>query len=239
MSTRAQRILMWWGLTFTLAYGLVWWQLFHMMPPPTAKWSADEIARFYLQHGSSIKIGATVCSWTGGFMVPITVVVAVQIARHETGRPVWAALAFAGGTLMSVPLVLPPIFWGVAAFTPTRAPEITAIMHELAMLTFVTTDQYYIFMWVAIAAVALIPNTVVHTPFPRWFGYYTAWTALMFEAGAIAFLTRSGPFAWNGLLAFWSPVVTFFAWVVVMAVLIFRAIGLQEQAQPATVALHG
>jgi hypothetical protein len=152
----------------------------------------------------------------------------VQISRHEKGKPIWAALAFAGGALMSIPLVLPPIFWGVAAFTPTRAPEITAIMHELAMLTFVTTDQYYIFMWVAIAVVALMPHTIVHTPFPRWFGYYTAWTALMFEPGAIAFLTRSGLFAWNGLLAFWSPVVTFFAWIVVMAVLLFRAISQQE-----------
>lgn len=97
------------------------------------------------------------------------------------------------------------------------------------MLTFVTTDQYYIFMWVAIAVVALIPNNVVHTPFPRWFGYYTAWTALMFEAGAIAFLTPSGPFSWNGLLAFWSPVVTFFAWIVVMAILMFRAIAAQDK----------
>jgi hypothetical protein len=236
MTARSQRVLLWWGLTFTVIYGLVWWRLFHMMPPPTAKWSADEIARFYVQNGSEIKIGATICSWTSGFMVPIAVVVAVQIARHEKGKPVWAALALAGGTLMSIPLVLPPIYWGVAAFTPTRAPEITAIMHELAMLTFVTTDQYYIFMWVAIAVVALIPNTVVHTPFPRWFGYYTAWTALMFEAGAIAFLTRSGPFAWNGLLAFWSPVVTFFAWMIVMAVLLFKAIALQDEVSSAAVA---
>jgi len=229
MSARAQRILMWWGLTFTVIYGLVWWRLLHMMPPPTAKWSADEIARFYVHNGSEIKIGATICSWTSGFMVPIAVVTAVQIARHEKGKPVWAALAFAGGILMSIPLMLPPIYWGVAAFTPTRAPEITAVMHELAMLTFVTTDQYYIFMWVAIAVVALIPNNVVHTPFPWWFGYYTAWTALMFEAGAIAFLTRSGPFSRNGLLAFWSPVVTFFAWIVVMAILMFRAIGAQDK----------
>ncbi len=239
MSTRAQRILLWWGLIFTVIYGLAWWRLFHMMPPPTAKWSADEIARFYLHNGSEIKIGATICGWTSGFMVPIAVAVAAQIARHEKGFPVWAALAFAGGTLMSIPLVLPPIFWGVAAFTPTRAAEITAIMHELAMLTFVTTDQYYIFMWVAIAAVALIPNTVVYTPFPRWFGYCTAWTALMFEAGAVSFLTRSGPFAGNGLLAFWTPVVTFFAWIVVMAVLMFRAIGLQEnEVHPSAVAVN-
>ena len=238
MSTRAQRFLLWWGLTFTVIYGLVWWRLFHMMPPPTAKWSADEIARFYVHNGSSIKIGATIAGWTSGFMVPIAVVVAIQIARHEDGKPVWASLALAGGALMSIPLMLPPIFWGVAAFTPTRAPEITAIMHELAMLTFVTTDQYYIFMWVAIAVVALIPNTVAHTPFPRWFGYYTAWTALMFEAGAVAFLTRSGPFAWNGLLAFWSPVVTFFAWIVVLAVLLFKAIASQDEARFATVALH-
>jgi hypothetical protein len=130
-------------------------------------------------------------------------------------------------------------FLGRRGVRPDAGPEITAIMHELAMLTFVTTDQYYIFMWVAIAVIALIPNTVVHTPFPRWFGYYTAWTALMFEAGAIAFVTRSGPFAWNGLLAFWSPVVTFFAWMIVMAVLLFKAIALQDEASPAVVAHHG
>lgn len=229
MSERAQRILLWWGLTFTLIYGLVWWRLFHMMPPPTAKWSADEIARFYVEHGSDIKLGATIAGWTSGFMVPIAVVVAIQISRHEKGRPVWAATALAGGTLMSIPLALPPIFWGTAAFTPTRAPEITAIMHELAMLTFVTTDQYYIFMWVAIAVIGLIPSAVRHSPFPRWFGYYTAWTALMFETGAVAFMTRSGPFAWNGLLAFWLPVVTFFAWIVVMAVQLFKAIAGQSQ----------
>lgn len=108
MSARAQRILMWWGLTFTVIYGLVWWRLLHMMPPPTAKWSADEIARFYVHNGSQIKIGATICSWTSGFMVPIAVVTAVQIARHEKGKPVWAALAFAGGILMSIPNAATP-----------------------------------------------------------------------------------------------------------------------------------
>ncbi len=55
----------------------------------------------------------------------------------------------------------------------------------------------------------------------------------MFETGAVAFLTRSGPFAWNGLLAFWLPVVTFFGWIVVAATMLFRAIAAQETLTPA------
>jgi hypothetical protein len=237
MSERAQRILLWWGLAFTAIYGVVWWRLFQMMPPPAATWSTQQIADFYVQHSSEIKLGATICGWTSGFMVPLAVVVAIQLSRHEKGKPVWSTLACAGGTLMSVVLVLPPIFWGVAAYTPTRAPEVTAIMHELALLTLVTTDQYYIFMWVAIAVLCLTPNSVVHSPFPRWFGYFTAWTALMFEAGAIAFLTRTGPFAWNGLLVFWSPVILFGAWIVVMVVLLFRALRAQTETAAALVAM--
>jgi hypothetical protein len=154
-------------------------------------------------------------------------VVAIQMSRHETGKPVWSIATAAGGTLMSIFLVLPPLFWGVAAFTPTRSPEITATMHELALLTLTTTDQYFIFMWVGVVVVCLTPNAVANSPFPRWFGYYTAWIALMFEAGAIAFLTRTGPFAWNGLLVFWSPLSLFGAWIIVTAVLLFRAINAQ------------
>lgn len=39
-------------------------------------------------------------------------------------------------------LVLPPLLWGVAAFNPGRAPDVTALMHEFANLMLVTTDHY-------------------------------------------------------------------------------------------------
>jgi hypothetical protein len=50
-------------------------------------------------------------------------VIAVQIARQEKGRPIWALIAALGGALLSLMLVLPPLFWGVAAFTPGRSPR--------------------------------------------------------------------------------------------------------------------
>jgi hypothetical protein len=234
MSLRAQRIMIWWALAFLVIWAFVLRFLLHFLPPPSATWSADRVAQFYVEHATDIKWGATILSWTSAFMVPLCVVVAVQMSRHEKGKPVWSILTFAGGITMSIFLVLPPIFWGVAAFTPTRAPEITNTMHELAMLTLVTTDQYYIFMWIPVVIICLTPNTVVHSPFPRWFGYFTAWAALMFEAGAIAFNTRTGPFSWNGLLVFWSPLTLFGAWIVVMSVLLFKAISKQQADEAQT-----
>jgi hypothetical protein len=228
MSERAQRILVWWSIIFMVIYGVVLWTLLHMVPPPRATLSAPQIAAFYAHHSTQIRVGAVIAGWTSAFMVPLSVVIAVQISRLEKGLPVWSILTVAGGSLMSIFLVLPPLFWGVAAFTPSRAPQITALMHELGMLTLVTTDQYYVFMWVAIAVICLTRTTVPYSPFPRWFGYLTVWIALMFEAGAIAFLPRTGPFAWNGLLVFWSPLTLFGLWLTVMCVLLLKAIRRQE-----------
>ncbi len=229
MSQRTQKVLIWWAIVFMVIYGLTLVFLLHMVPPPRATLNAQGVSDFYARHHDSIRIGAVMASYTSAFMVPISIAVAVQIARLEKGRPIWAMMCGAGGCLMSIFLVLPPLFWGVAAYTPTRDPQVTAVMHELGMLTLVTTDQYYVFMWVAIVAVCLMKTDVAHSPFPRWFGYLTAWTALMFEAGAIAFLPRTGPFAWNGLLVFWSPFLLFSVWLATMSTLLLKAINKQAQ----------
>ena len=57
---------------------------------------------------------------------------------------------------------------------------------------------------IGVTVIALRPATqlVKNNPFPRWWGYTSLWITIMFEAGAIAFVPRSGPFAWNGLLVF-------------------------------------
>jgi hypothetical protein len=96
------------------------------------------------------------------------------------------------------------------------------------MLTLITTDQFYIFAWVGITVVCFLPVTVKHSPFNRRFGYFTAWTAFMLEAGGIAFLPRTGPFAWNGLLTWWSPLVLVGVWLFIMFRATFRCLRAQE-----------
>lgn len=231
MSERGQAVLIWWGLLTMYVYGFCLWGLLDMMPPPPATMSADQVAAFYTEGGMRIRIGAMITSWTSAFMIPITVVIALQLRRLEPGKlPVWTVASFAGGCMMSIFLVLPPLFWGTAAFTVTRMPEITAIMHELGTLTLVTTDQYYIFQMVAIAVISLTRSHDALSPFPRWMGWFTIWAAFMFELGAIAFLPKTGMFAWNGLFVFWSPLTIFGAWITVLCAMMLRSLGRQRQA---------
>jgi len=230
ISTRAQNVMIWWGVIFILIYGLSFGFLLKMVPLPSAELSAAQVAAFYLANSFQIRLGAAICSYTSAFMVPLAVVVSVQMARLERGVPIWSILQLAGGVMMSLFLVLPPLFWGVAAYTPTRAPEVTLLMHELANLTLTTTDQYYIFQMVAIAVVGLAQKPEPFSAFPRWFSYLTIWAAFMFEAGAIAFLPKSGPFAWNGLFVFWCPFCIFGAWFFVTSFNMLNAVRHQGRA---------
>jgi hypothetical protein len=220
--------MVWWAIVFTAIYAVTLGFLFNMIPPPSPKLSPAAVAHWYAVRHTKVRIGAVIAGWTSAFFVPLTVVVTTQMARHEGHTKPWTIMTACGGAMMSIFLVLPPLFWGVAAFTPARDAQITTTMHELAMLTLTTTDQYFVFIWVAIVVICLMPNRVVHSPFPRWFGYFTAWIGIMFEAGAFAFLPRSGPFAWSGLLVFWSPLTLFGLWIAVACHLLLAALKQQE-----------
>jgi hypothetical protein len=228
MTFRSQRIMVWWAIAFAVIYGLALAFLLHMVPPPNAHQTANQVAHWYEVRRTKIRIGAIIAGYTSAFMLPWGIVCAEQIRREEGRGRIWQWSTLMGGGLMSIFLVLPPLFWGTAAFTVRHNPEITQLMHQLGMLTLTTTDQYYVFMWIAIVIFCFLPKNVTHSPFPRWFGYFTAWTALMFEAGAIAFMAHSGPFAWNGLLVFWSPLTLFAIWLAVMSYLLLTNITKQQ-----------
>lgn len=229
LSPRKMRWILWVSVVLTTIYLIAFGVFMHMIPPPDPGWSAERVAEFYRDNSLSIRIGAVISSWVSGFSIPYGVVVAAQIARQETGRKVWAALALASGALTSVFFALPPIAWGTAAYTPERSPDVTQMMHQFGCFASITTDQLYLGMWVAVAVICFTPHKVKHSPFPRWWGYATIWSIMMLEPGALAFLPHGGIFGWNGLMPFWSPAVSFVTWMLVQAILIFRALKGQEE----------
>jgi hypothetical protein len=230
ISERSQRTILWWAVSFMVIFTFAWVFLLEMVPPPPPSLSAADVAAYYTEHAFKIKLGAVIGSWTSAFMVPFSLVIAFQLARIEEGKPVWSVLSFGSGCLMSMFLVFPPIIWGVIAFDTARPPAITAALNQLANLTLVTTDQFYIFQMIAVWLVALKAKPDPLSAFPRWLGWMNLWIAIIFEVGAPSFMFKTGPFAWNGLFVFWLPFSFFFMWQIAMYISIFKALGRQEAA---------
>jgi hypothetical protein len=46
--------------------------------------------------------------------------------------------------------------------------------------------------------------------------------------GCLIAMFKSGPFAWNGLLAFWMPAIAYALWVMVMILPMLKAVGGQS-----------
>ncbi len=178
----------------------------HMIPANSPDASVREIVEFYTTNATGVRTGMVLAMFGAGLFIPWGVSLATQTRRAAPNHPVLFHIQVACSVGACMLAVLVCLAGGLAAFRAGQIPgETTQLL-----------------------------NDVVHSPFPRWFGYFTAWTALMIEAGAIAYLTRSGPFAWNGLLAFWSPLTVFGLWIAIVVILLLKAINRQAAELAAT-----
>jgi len=75
---------------------------------------------------------------SGFFLLPWTTVLACQMARLEKGFPIWTMIQWMGMNLIALFIWGPPIVWGTAAFSVSRAPELTLLLHELGFISFIT-----------------------------------------------------------------------------------------------------
>ena len=107
-------------------------------------------------------------------------------------------------------------------------------MNDLAWLPFVGIVSTFVFQAIAIA-VAILTDARREPVFPRWAGYVNLWAAAGVLPGAFVVFVKHGPLGWNGLLAWWLIISTFFVWMCVMARLLFAAIA-QQGADTAALA---
>jgi hypothetical protein len=239
-SAGTQRALIWLALGMAGLYFVSLIFLMQIFPPPAPNQSAAQVAQVYAHSNLRFRAGVAVAIISGGFYLPWTMVIAVQMDRIEKRRSIWTmmqALTSAAGTWI---FALPPLLWGAAAFNAHRNPEITTLMHELAFIVFYCASSFFPFQLVAVGVVSLSRNNVdPRSAFPRWLGWLSIWTAAVASEGFVGVMFNSGPFSWNGVFVFYLPLAVFTVWMTAMAFMMLRAIGSQEKfaaAHPADIA---
>ena len=216
------------GAAFVALFTLGWIIVAGLVPAPSPSFDAAAIAAFYNANTGSIRFGLLITMISASLTMPWIAVVGVQMRRTERDFPVLTATQLVAGAVTVIFLTVPVLIWTVAAFRPERAPELIQLMSDFGWLMLIMTFPPFFVQLVAIG-LAIVSDNHERPVFARWIGYFNIWVAILFLPGGLITFFKSGPFAWNGLLAFWLPLTVFFLWYIVMFFALIKAI-----RQPAT-----
>ena len=211
------------GIGFVFFYVVGWWFIAGFVPPHPPHAGAAEVAEIYSQNTGSIRFGILMAMIGSGMVIPFVAVIAIQMRRIEGDFPVLAATQLAAGTVGTVILLVPTVLWAAAAFRPERSPELILLLNDFAWLFLIMTFPSFFVQFVSIG-LAILSNGREPPLFPRWVGYFNIWLAVLAVPGGLVTFFKSGPFAWNGLLAFWVPIGVFVAWFILMFFVLAKAI---------------
>jgi hypothetical protein len=131
-----------------------------------------------------------------------------------------------------VPIFLFPLMMlAAAAFRPEERPvEITQALNDVFWLMFVGIVGPLVVQVVVLTIATFVDRTDPVT-FPRWFGYLNIWFAILATPGGVVMIFNDGPLAWNGVFAFWIPLVAFGVWMMAVTLVLDGSIRSEQNAE--------
>jgi hypothetical protein len=178
---------------------------------------------------TEIRIGLMLTMIAVSLVAPFGVAIALQTRRAEQGRPVLTYTQLACIAAGVAIMVIECVAWLGASYRPDElSAETTRLLNDVGWIIIIITWPPYS-IWFGAVALAILRDKSEDPAFPRWAGYLSIWVALIMVPGSGMIFFKTGPLAYNGLIALYIPFTAFFTWIVAFTVLGIRAINRQEQ----------
>jgi hypothetical protein len=210
----AQLICVWTSPVATVMWVVGFLLLAGFVPPLSPDLPAAQIKAYYVDHKTLILLGMAVTMMGSALIGPFVAVISIQMKRIEGYYSPFASTQLGLGMLVILLFVLPCFYMAAGAYRVERDAELVLLMNDIGWMPFVGGFQTTFIQLIVIGLCILMnPGQKV---FPRWLGFYSIWSAvLLLPTGMILFF-KTGPFAWDGMLAFWLALVDFCGWYLTM-----------------------
>ena len=199
------------------------WPLAHMFPPLAPTLSAAEVADYYRAHQTGILVGGILITTSSVLFFPFLAAVATFMKKIEgpVSPLTWSfVMVVAYGF---VTLFFAGLFFTAAAYRTDNPDPIIRTLSDIAFFLFVMPAVPG-FVQNVLTGVVILGDKRAQPILPRWLGYMNLWTGVLLLPGLAVGLFKVGPFAWNGILAFWLPAVVFGIWFNLMIFAMLAAI---------------
>ena len=227
MNTVYQKLSVWCGvmfgtLTFLSLYFLAWF------PPPPATLTGEAYMASISEDLNLAKLGVILGILGAMFSLPWNAVLAHQIGRAEGNQPMpfFASMSLGAGTINTVAFLAVPVLFAPIVFRAERDPEIVRMFFDTSWLLAVMVFGGFFIQCCAIA-IAGFQDKRSKPVFPRWVCFTMLWMAFGATPGFLAIFFYTGPFSWNGIIAFWTPVAAFSIYLIILIYILLAAIDSQ------------
>jgi len=201
-------LLFWFGFMYCAGY----------LPPPSADLAPAQLVLRIQNNLAGFRIGMLVTMIGFSLMVPWAAGIAAVVRSSEGHDPVLSQTQIACAAIGSlIGQGATWIFEVVADRLNDTDPFVIRALHDLAWFTFLAPWPSFT-IWCFAQAMAILRDTRQPPALPRWCGFLSLWTGILFVPACLIFWFKVGPFSWNGLIAFYVPVFIFFIWVVGLTV---------------------
>lgn len=229
MSKVDQWICWWTSVVFYTLFGVIFFALTRVMPPPRPALTTDQIVHFFAVHRLTIQIGFGILMVVIGFSGMVNGLVAFQLRRMSVS-PVFAYAYIGSLVVGGIPGCLIAAFsFLTATFRPDRDPHLIATLYDIGLLSFVGSLGCFITQYLVLALAILWDKNNI---FPRWMAYISVWQIVTEVLAAPVFIFKTGPYAWNGSISFWLGTVIFGVYEACIIILVRKAIQRQRAGEP-------
>ncbi len=231
MNIAQQKFGVWCGLFYVGIFSLGMWTFMGFFPPLDPTLTPAQVQALYQQHAVMIRIGCILIMVASALYAPFSGLLSTQMLRikNSDSSLAWGQLVLGGANVILT--MIPGLFWAIAAFRPDRDPNLTVLLNDVGWC-FVIMPYSVASLTNILLGIAILSDKEPIPVFPRWSGFYNLFCGLMYTPGGLAMCFKSGPFAWNGLIAFDMAVGTYFVWFIVMFPLLMRTINRQTRTVP-------
>ncbi|RMJ06791.1 hypothetical protein CDV36_013610 [Fusarium kuroshium] len=193
------------------------------LPLLSPTWSPERTAEHYRKHQTGIHASSAIMMFAGTFFLPYTISISDQMRRIPNIPWILPQLQIASGIAGTFGVFMPGMHLGVAGLRPDRSPELTELANDTFWMYAIMPFQTFILQSWAWSYVIIIDNRP-NPMYPKILAVINLFVPACFMFSVAVHGTLSGPFAWNGALGFWFPLVTFGIQFIADSYFVLRAI---------------
>ena len=227
-NTAILRVFLWSGLVLVAALIGAQGIMMGFIPGPSPALEPEEIKRIFVERQSWILAGSVIQIICWSFYATWAIPIIMCIRRMERAPILtYASLVNVGGGWVF--FILIPMTWAVIAFRAETLPSfVVQIMNDWVWFDWLFTWPSFS-IWMLMIAAAVLMDHNKEPIFPRWVGFVNLWSAFLITPAALIAFFKSGPFAYDGLISFWFAVFVFFGWMIVMTVVTFQRLAIDDE----------